>query len=53
MVPRMRTGGGCWAHAAEANTDRTVSEATTARVFHEESFGMVFFLKSVDWSNRT
>jgi hypothetical protein len=50
MVPRMRTGGGCWAHATEANTDITVSEATSARGIHEEIFGMVIPSRLIDES---
>src|SRR5580700_1084175 len=59
MVPRMRTGGGCWAHAAEVstgmevNTDRTVNEATNARGIHEEIFGMVFFPQRLWLSSAT
>src|SRR5579864_957857 len=40
MVPRMRTVGGCWAHALTANTDITASEAASARGIHEAIFGM-------------
>ncbi len=41
MVPRMRTVGGCWAHAAELNTVTSASEAS-ARGTNEDSFGMIF-----------
>src|ERR1700686_1855021 len=42
MVPRMRTVGGSWAHAADPSTDMTVSEATSTRGINEEIFGMAF-----------
>src|SRR5271169_893929 len=42
MVPRMRTVCGCWAHAAEASTDKIANEATSARGIRDEIFGMVF-----------
>src|SRR5665647_1390959 len=35
MVPRMRTVGGCWAHAADPSTDMTVS-AASARGSNED-----------------
>ncbi len=45
IVPRMRTGGGaCWAQATDPSTDKTVSEATSARGINEELLGMAFFL---------
>src|ERR1700732_2209513 len=40
MVPRIRTGGGCWAQAVDPSTDMTVSEASTRG--NNEYFGMVF-----------
>ena len=41
MVPRMRTDGGCCAHATEANTARAVSDDATTRVIDEVICGMV------------
>ena len=41
MVPRMRTGGGCCAHAADPSKDMTVSDAASRRGLHEEMFGMI------------
>src|ERR1700681_373162 len=38
MVPRMRTGGGCCAHATDASTDNVSAVATA---FNEEIPGMV------------
>src|ERR1700688_872366 len=40
MVPRMRTVGGCWAHAVDASTAMSASDAS-ARGSNEDSFGMV------------
>src|ERR1700688_4165998 len=40
MVPRIRTVGGCWAHAADASTVMSASDAS-ARGSNEDSFGMV------------
>jgi mannose/fructose/N-acetylgalactosamine-specific phosphotransferase system component IIB len=37
----MRTVGGCWAQAAEASRVIIANEARSARVIHEEIFGMV------------
>jgi hypothetical protein len=45
-VPRMRTGAGACAQAADANTDITVA-ATNAREIDEETFGMTFPSKGV------
>src|ERR1700679_4133560 len=46
MGPRMRTVGGCCAHATDANADITVA-ATSARDIDEEIFGMTFPSKGV------
>src|ERR1035441_4506386 len=40
MVPRIRTVGGCWAHATDPSMDRAVSEATSTRGINAEIFGM-------------
>jgi hypothetical protein len=40
MLPRMRTVGGCWAHAADASTAKAVSDAISTRGINEEIFGM-------------
>src|SRR3981081_4516476 len=44
MVPRIRTVGGCCAHAEGPSTDMIVSEATSARGSNEEIFGMALSL---------
>src|SRR3982074_3197900 len=41
MVPRMRTGGGCCAHATDPSTDMTVSDAASMRGIDGENFNMV------------
>jgi hypothetical protein len=41
-VPRIRTGGGCCAHATDPSTDMTVSDATSRRGILE-IFDMVVF----------
>src|SRR5260370_20471960 len=41
MVPRIRTGGGCCAHATDPPRDRTASEAASTRG-NKEIFGMAF-----------
>src|SRR6201999_746934 len=42
MVPRMRVGvGGCWATAADANTETTASEVSSERGSQEEVVGMI------------
>src|SRR5882672_12448931 len=44
MVPRIRTVGGCCAHAAVPNTDTIISEAASARGSDEEIFSMALSL---------
>src|SRR5260221_13085219 len=54
IVPRMRTGGGaCWAQATDPSTDKTVSEATSARGINEEILGMTFSSQGVSGKERT
>jgi hypothetical protein len=48
MVPRMRTGGDCCAHATEPNIDN-VSAAASARGINEEIPGMVFPFLGFSW----
>src|SRR6202035_4737413 len=58
MVPRMRTGGGCCAHATDPNTDDAssdaastdnVSAAASARGLNEEIPGMVLPFLGFSW----
>jgi hypothetical protein len=53
MVPRMRTGGGCCAHATDASIDDAstdnVSAAASARGVNEEIPGMVFPFLGFGW----
>jgi hypothetical protein len=41
MVPRIRTVGGCWAHATDPSTDMKVSDAASRRGLNEAMFDMV------------
>src|SRR6202163_5147307 len=53
MVPRMRTGGGCCAHATDASTDDASTDngsaAASARGINEEIPGMVFPFLGLGW----
>ena len=49
MVPRIRTGGGCCAHATDPSTDMTVSDATSARGSNEEILGMALSSQGCFW----
>src|SRR6202163_5137799 len=53
MVPRMRTGGGCCAHATDASTDDAstdnVSAAASERGVNEEIPGMVIPFLGLGW----
>src|ERR1700689_4925918 len=40
-VPRIRTVGGCWAHAVDASTVMSASDAANPRGASENMFGMV------------
>jgi hypothetical protein len=42
MVPRIRTVGGCWAHAIDPKTDSAVSDASSEQSTNDGTFGMVF-----------
>src|SRR4051794_39659363 len=46
MVPRMRTGGACCAHATDPSIDMTVSDAAIRRDLDQEMFGMVLSFRA-------
>src|ERR1700730_3264947 len=53
MVPRIRTVGGCCAHAEGPNTDMIVSEDASARGSNEEIFDMALplpILPGKEWN---